>query len=70
LSGGFEAVQLRVAEQYIGQFGNLAKESNTMVLPANVADVGSMLALAMNMLGRQAPEPPAPPRPGTRAPAA
>jgi regulator of protease activity HflC (stomatin/prohibitin superfamily) len=45
--GGYEAVQLRVAEQYIGQFGELAKKSNTLVLPANVADVGSMIALAM-----------------------
>src|SRR5947209_12648824 len=53
LPGGFEAVQLRVAEQYIGQFGQLAKESNTMVLPASVADVGSMIALAMNVIGRR-----------------
>jgi regulator of protease activity HflC (stomatin/prohibitin superfamily) len=53
LPGGFEAVQLRVAEQYIGQFGALAKASNTMVLPANVADVGSMIALAMNVIGKQ-----------------
>ena len=53
LPGGFEAVQLRVAEQYIGQFGELAKESNTLVLPANVADVGSMIALAMKAVGRQ-----------------
>jgi regulator of protease activity HflC (stomatin/prohibitin superfamily) len=45
--GGYEAVQLRVAEQYIGQFGELAKKSNTLVLPANVADVGSMIALAL-----------------------
>ena len=51
--GGFEAVQLRVAEQYIGQFGELAKTSNTLVLPANVADVGSMIALAMKAVGRQ-----------------
>ena len=51
--GGFEAVQLRVAEQYIGQFGQLAKESNTLVLPANAADVGSMIALAMNVIGRR-----------------
>src|SRR3989475_940105 len=51
LPGGYEAVQLRVAEQYIGQFGQLAKESNTMVLPASVADVGSMIALAMNVIG-------------------
>ena len=51
LPGGFEAVQLRVAEQYIGQFGELAKASNTLVLPANVADVGSMIALAMKVVG-------------------
>jgi len=55
LPGGFEAVQLRVAEQYITQFGELAKESNTLVLPANVADVGSMIALAMKAVGRQNP---------------
>jgi regulator of protease activity HflC (stomatin/prohibitin superfamily) len=52
--GGFEAVQLRVAEQYIGRFGELARASNTLVLPANVADVGSMIALAMNVIGRPA----------------
>jgi len=51
--GGYEAVQLRVAEQYIGQFGELAKKGNTIILPANVADVGSMMALAMKMLGRE-----------------
>ncbi|MEO5742845.1 MAG: stomatin-like protein [Vicinamibacterales bacterium] len=50
LPGGQEAVQLRVAEQYIGQFGELAKESNTIVLPANVADVGAMVALAMKLI--------------------
>jgi regulator of protease activity HflC (stomatin/prohibitin superfamily) len=54
MQGGYEAVQLRVAEQYIGQFGQLAKESNTLVLPASVADVGSMIALAMNVIGRRA----------------
>ena len=53
LPGGYEAVQLRVAEQYITQFGKLAKEGNTIVLPANVADVGSMMALAMKMIGRE-----------------
>lgn len=48
--GGFEAVQLRVAEQYIEQFGKLAKEANTMVLPTNMSDVASMLTLAMNVI--------------------
>jgi regulator of protease activity HflC (stomatin/prohibitin superfamily) len=58
VQGGYEAVQLRVAEQYIGKFGELAKASNTLVLPASVSDVGSMIALAMNVIGRK-PEPPA-----------
>ncbi len=67
LPGGYEAVQLRVAEQYIGQFGELAKKSNTLVLPANVADVGSMVALAMAAVrgadgGGQVPQPPRVPR--------
>ena len=50
IPGGYEAVQLRVAEQYITKFGELAKASNTLVLPANVSDVGSMLTLAMSMI--------------------
>jgi regulator of protease activity HflC (stomatin/prohibitin superfamily) len=51
--GGFEAVQLRVAEQYIDRFGALAKESTTLVLPTNVADVGGLIALAMSMIRRE-----------------
>ena len=50
LPGGYEAVQLRVAEQYVAQFGNLAQETNTLILPANVSDVGSMIALAMKSI--------------------
>ncbi|HEX9163620.1 MAG TPA: SPFH domain-containing protein [Thermoanaerobaculia bacterium] len=45
-AGGAEAMQLRIAEQYIAQFGNIAKSGNTMIVPANLADVASMLALA------------------------
>ena len=55
LPGGYEAVQLRVAEQYITQFGHLAKESNTMILPANASDVGSMIALAMKSIQAATP---------------
>lgn len=51
--GGYEAVQLRVAEQYIEEFGELAKASNTLVLPASVSDVGSMIALAMNVINKK-----------------
>jgi regulator of protease activity HflC (stomatin/prohibitin superfamily) len=53
MPGGFEAVQLRVAEQYVREFGNLAKEGNTLVVPANLSDVSSMLALAMNVVRRK-----------------
>jgi regulator of protease activity HflC (stomatin/prohibitin superfamily) len=68
--GGYQAVQLRVAEQYIGQFGNLAKEGNTLVLPATLSDVGSMISLAMNVIRQgngqdgtgQPPKTPPPPR--------
>jgi len=55
VDGGYEAVQLRVAEQYIGQFGQLAKASNTVVLPANIADVGAMISLALKMIGKEPP---------------
>jgi regulator of protease activity HflC (stomatin/prohibitin superfamily) len=44
--GGIEATQLRVAQQYVEQFGNLAQKSTTLILPANVADVAGMVALA------------------------
>ncbi|MDD5308863.1 MAG: paraslipin [Deltaproteobacteria bacterium] len=51
--GGNEAMQLRVAEAYITKFGEIAKATNTVVLPANVADVGSMIATALAMVGRK-----------------
>lgn len=53
--GGQEAVQLRVAEQYITKFGELAKTNNTLILPATVSDVGSMIALAMSAIRQTGP---------------
>jgi regulator of protease activity HflC (stomatin/prohibitin superfamily) len=47
--GGPDAMQLRIAEQYIQQFGNLAKAGNTFVVPANLADLTSVMALATNI---------------------
>ncbi len=44
--GGEAAMQLRIAEQYVEQFGELAREANTLVIPANLSDVSSMIALA------------------------
>jgi regulator of protease activity HflC (stomatin/prohibitin superfamily) len=51
--GGAEAMQLRIAEQYIGEFGNLAKTGNTFVVPANLADLTSMMALATDIAKRK-----------------
>jgi regulator of protease activity HflC (stomatin/prohibitin superfamily) len=48
--GGEQAMQLRVAEEYIGQFGNLAKAGNTLVVPANLSDVAGMIALATQVV--------------------
>ena len=49
VEGGAEAMQLRVAQQYIGEFGNLAKQGNTLVVPANLADLAAMMSLATNI---------------------
>lgn len=51
--GGFEAVQLRVAEQYIGEFGKLAQKSTSMILPANLTDVGSVVAMATEVIKKR-----------------
>lgn len=62
--GGQDAVNLRVAEQYITQLGNIAKTTNTVVLPANLADAGSLVATALTVMksmgdtGASAPPPP------------
>jgi regulator of protease activity HflC (stomatin/prohibitin superfamily) len=50
--GGKEAVSLKVAESYIHEFGKLAQKSTTMILPANLTDVGSMIALATKTIER------------------
>lgn len=50
--GGPDAVQLKVAQDYIEKFGELAKVNNTMILPANVADAASMVATAMSVIER------------------
>ena len=49
--GGMEAVQLRVAEQYVAQFGHLAKHTNSVIIPASVSDISGMIATAMRVFG-------------------
>jgi regulator of protease activity HflC (stomatin/prohibitin superfamily) len=48
--GGEEAVNLRVAEQYIKEFGNLAKQNNTVIIPSNLSDIGGMVASVTSLL--------------------
>jgi regulator of protease activity HflC (stomatin/prohibitin superfamily) len=49
MAGGADAMQLKIAQQYIEEFGNLAKHGNTFVVPANLADLTSMMALATDI---------------------
>lgn len=48
--GGKDAVNLRVAEQYVKEFGNLAKQNNTMIVPAELANIGGAVAGLTEML--------------------
>lgn len=56
--GGLQALQLRVAEQWVAQFGQLAKAGNTLIVPANVGDVAGMIATAMSAIKASNPQPP------------
>jgi len=51
--GGMEAVNLKVAEKYVEAFAGLAKTNNSLILPANLADVGSLIAAAMTVVKSQ-----------------
>ena len=48
--GGKDAVNLRVAEQYIKEFGNLAKENNTVIIPSTLSDVAGMVGAATSLI--------------------
>ena len=55
--GGNEAVNLKVAEQYVEAFGKLAKENNTLIMPANVADIGALVSAGLKIVeGNKMPE--------------
>ena len=58
LTGGETAANLRVAEKYIAEFGKLAKENNTMIIPANMGDISAMVATVMSVLGHTKQTPP------------
>ena len=48
--GGMNAVNLRVAEQYLQEFGKLAKTNNSLIIPSNLSDVAGMIATAMEVI--------------------
>jgi regulator of protease activity HflC (stomatin/prohibitin superfamily) len=58
--GGAQAMQLRIAEQYIKEFGQLAKDAKgTLIVPANLADISSMISVATSVIQAGKREPPA-----------
>jgi regulator of protease activity HflC (stomatin/prohibitin superfamily) len=50
--GGMEAANLKVAQQYVDAFANLAKAGNTLIIPSNISDVASVVASAMTVMER------------------
>ena len=48
--GGGDAVNLRVAEQYIKEFGNLAKENNTVIIPSDLGNIAGMVASVTSLI--------------------
>src|SRR6204780_4650674 len=53
--GGIEAMQLRIGEEYVRQFGKLAKESTTLVVPGDLSDLASIVTMATTITRRAAP---------------
>ncbi len=53
--GGQDAMRLRVAEDYVQQFGSLAKTANTLVVPANLTEIASMVAMATKVFDHTRP---------------
>jgi regulator of protease activity HflC (stomatin/prohibitin superfamily) len=53
--GGIEAMQLRIGEEYVRQFGKLAKESTTLVVPGDLSDLASVVTMATSIIRRTPP---------------
>ena len=54
--GGEDAVNLKVAEQYVGAFAQLAKTNNSIIVPANLGDISGLIATAMQVVKTQKPK--------------
>ena len=59
--GGMNAVNLRIAEQYLGEFGKLAKTNNTMIVPADLSDIAGVISSITSVLNKTSVDPPAAP---------
>ena len=54
-TGGIESVNMQLAQQYLTQFGNLAKTNNTMIVPADLANVAGILQSCTSVIKRVQP---------------
>ncbi|RJP70227.1 MAG: paraslipin [Ignavibacteriales bacterium] len=54
--GGINAVNLRIAEQYVNAFGNLAKTNNSVIIPSNLSDIAGMISTALTVIKDQSPK--------------
>ena len=56
--GGMNAVNLRIAEQYLTEFGKLAKANNSMIVPADLSDIAGVITSITSVLNKTKVEPP------------
>ncbi len=69
VEGGIEALQMQLAKDFIDKWGNLAKQSTTMIIPAELGNVGALVATALQIVKRSSQTPPGtPPRPSSSVP--
>jgi regulator of protease activity HflC (stomatin/prohibitin superfamily) len=66
--GGINAVNLRVAEQYLTEFGKLAKTNNSMIVPADLSDIAGVISSITSVFNKTTIEPPKAPAPVRRQP--
>ncbi len=70
VNGGIEALQMQLAKSYIDQWGNLAKQGTTMIIPTDLGNIGAMVGTALQIVkGSSIAVPGAPPRPSGSVPA-
>ena len=71
VEGGIEALQMQLAKSFIDQWGNLAKQSTTMIIPAELGNIGAMVGTALQIVkGSSIASPGASPRPSGSVPTA